>query len=334
MRSVRAIATAAALALLLSGCGLLPPEAEEAVIEIPPPVVTQREAKPISRGTVESRLKLNATFGAEQQTPLYFRNSGRVRKLHVIPGQVVEAGQILAELEAGNLPYDIEGAALDLERVQRKLENAKERVGFADGPKPLDLENYALDVKQAELKLRRLQDQMADLTLRAPFAGEVSRLEMIEGDSVAAYQAVLTLSTVGAVIARATVDESQLAQLTPGQLVEIYPNDGNSRPVLGKIKTVPPLGGRAENRVVIIAPDEPSNRLIRGRNARVEIVLQKKENVLRVPLSAIRTYSNRSFVTVVDGEVRQEVAITIGLQSDEYAEVLSGLKEGDKVVSR
>lgn len=334
MRSIRSITFATVTALLLAGCGLLPPEAEQAVIEIPPPVITQREAKPISRGPVEARLKLNVTFGAEQQTPLYFRSSGRARRVYVMPGQVVEAGAVLAELEAGNLPYDIEAAMLDLERVRLKLEQAQSRIGFVDAPKEIDLKNYELDVKQAELKLKRLQDQMADMTLRAPFAGEVSRMELIEGDSVTAYQNVLTLSTLGAVIARASVDESQLAQLSPGLAVELFPNDGNSLPIKGQITTVPPLGGRPEGRVIIMAPDDPSSRIVRGRNGRAEVLLQRKENVLRVPLSAIRTFNDRSFVTIVDGESRQEVAITLGLQGDQYAEVLSGLKEGDRVVSR
>lgn len=320
--------------LLLTGCGLLPPEAEEPVIDLPAPVVTQREVLAVKRGPVESRLTLNVSIGADRQTSLYFTSSGRVRKLHVAPGQKAAAGALLAELEAGSLPYDIQGAEIDLERAQLKLQQARSRIGFVDGPREIELKQYELDLRQAELKLRRLNDQLAATRLYAPFAGEIVQSEVAEGDQASAYQSVMLFAAEGEVVARAPVDESQVVKLTPGQVVEIIPNDGNPTPIPGRVVSVPPLGSRAADRVAVIAPDEPSKRMVVGRNGRVEIVLQRKEDVLLVPLSAIRTFSGRSFVTVVDGETRQEVAIEVGLQGEQYAEVVSGLSEGDKVVSR
>jgi RND family efflux transporter MFP subunit len=320
--------------LLLAGCSLLPPEAEEPAIEVSAPVVTQREVIMVKRGPVETRLKLNVVLGGERQSPLYFRTGGRLHALHAGLGQKVEAGALLAELEAGSLPYDLESAELDLERAKLKLEQVRSRIGFVNGPSETDLKGYELDVRQAELKLRRIQDQLAATRLYAPFAGEVVQVEAVEGDSVAAYNTVLIIAGDGAVVARAPVDESQAAKLTPGQRVEIFPNDGNPTPIKGRVVSVPAVNTRAEDRVAVFAPDQPSDRLVVGRNGRAEVVLQRKEDVLRVPLSAIRTFSGRSFVTVVNGETRQEVAVEVGLQGDQFAEVLSGLKEGDKVVSR
>lgn len=333
MRGKRWIALGAA-ALLLTGCGLLPPEAEETVIEVSTPVVTQREVTTVKRGSVESRLQLNVSFGAEQQQSLYFLTSGRLAGLHVSMGQKVAAGALLAELEADTLPLDLESAELDLEKTQIKIEEAKARIGFTDGPSETDLKNYDLELRQAELKLRRLQDQLADTRLFAPFAGQVVQVSMVVGDQISSYAGVVTLAAEGKVVARAPVDETQLAQLTPGMAVDLFPNDSNPTPISGKILSVPVVGTAAEHRVVIIAPDEPSNRLAVGRNGRVEVVLQRQENALLVPLSAIRAYNGRSFVTVESGGTRQEVAIEVGLMGDQYAEVLSGLNEGDRVVSR
>lgn len=320
--------------LLLTGCGLLPPEAEEPVIDVPAPVVTQRETLEVKRGPVESSLKLNVAIGADKQSSLYFRTGGRVRKLHASPGQKVAAGALLAELEAGSLPYDIQGAEIDLERSRLKLEQARSRIGFVDGPKESDLKNYELDLKQAELKLKRLQDQLAESRLYAPFAGTVVQSEIAEGDQASAYQSVMLFAAEGAVVARAVVDESQVVKLAPGQAVEIIPNDGNPTPIPGRVLSVPALGSRAADRVAVFAPDEPSKRMVVGRNGQVEVVLQRKDDVLLVPISAIRTFSGRSFVTVINGETRKEVAIEVGLQGEQYAEVLSGLNEGDGVVSR
>jgi len=320
--------------LILTGCASLPPETEATGFEIAPPVVTQREVVTIGRGAVESRLALNVSFGAEQQLPLYFRSGGRLRSMSAFPGQRVEAGAILAELEAGSLPYDLAGAELDLERARLKLEHAQGRIGFVDGPDQVQLSQYELDLRGAELRVERLRSQLADTRITAPVAGQVVQVDSSEGSMVEPYSPVLVLAADGPVVARAPVDESQAARLTAGQRVELFPSDGDPTPIAGTVLSVPILGTREQSRVAIFSPDAPSPRLRVGRNGKAEVVLQRKEDVLLVPLSALRTFNNRTFVTLVEGESRREVAVEIGLQGEQYAEVLSGLKEGDRVIGR
>ncbi|HYG57985.1 MAG TPA: biotin/lipoyl-binding protein, partial [Symbiobacteriaceae bacterium] len=175
----------AAAGLLLSGCGsLLPQEAAEPVVQMEAPQATQREVVTVERGQIESRLPLNISFGAQQQTPMYFRSGGRLRAVHVTPGQKVTEGTLLAELESGSLPHDLAMAELDLERARLNLEKAQSRIGFVDGPSEADLKKLELDLKQAELKLSRQQQQVADTRLYAPFAGQIVSVALAEGDTV------------------------------------------------------------------------------------------------------------------------------------------------------
>ncbi len=70
-----------------------------------------------------------------------------------------------------------------------------------------------------------------------------------------------------------------------------------------------------------------------GLTATADIAVASVQNVLLVPLSAVTTTSAGSFVTIVNEATGQteEKKITIGNQNFQFAEVLSGLKEGDKV---
>lgn len=319
-------------ALMLAGCRLLPPEAEEVSIDVAAPVVTQREVITVGRGPIDSRLSLNAAFGAEQQRSLYTRTSGRVRHLHAAPGQQVVAGALLLELEPGNLPHDVELAELDLELQRMTLERALSRVGFADGPNEIDLQRYRNNLRSAELKVERLRAQLSDLRIYAPFSGQVLTVSLKEGDQADAYRELILLAATGPTVVRATVDDQMAAVLRPGQKVQIYPNDGDPTPIPGTVMTVPPIGTAI--RTLIIKADVDSPRLQPGRNGRVEVILAAKEDALVVPQSAIRFFGGRAFVTVVEGESRQEVAIEIGLLNDQYAEVLEGLREGQRVVGR
>lgn len=330
MRTQIAVLTAATL--LLAGCSLLPPEAEQVTIDVAAPVVTQREVITVTRGAIQARLTVNIALGAEEQRSLYTRTSGRIRHLYVAPGQQVSSGQLLLELEPGNLPFDIESAQMDLQTARNTLNRALSRKGFVDAPSEADLEKYQNSVRSAEIKLERLQTQLADMRIYAPFAGQVVTVAAAEGAQADAYKEMILLAAAGPAVARATVDEQTAAAIRAGQKVEIFPNDGDPAPLPATVQKVPTIG--TQDRTMIIRPDADSPRLRVGRNGRAEIILDARADALLVPQSAIRTYGGRTFVTVVEGESRQEVAVVLGLQSETHAEVLEGLREGQRVAGR
>jgi RND family efflux transporter MFP subunit len=320
--------------LSLTGCGLLPPEAEQPPVAVVAPQVTQREIFTVKRGSIAQKVSLNLSFGADRQASLYFKGGGRLKKLYAAPGQQVAAGALLAELEPGSLPYDLSMAEIDLEKARLSLEKARGRAGFVDAPSAADLKRLELDLAQAELRLQRQQGLLADTRLYAPFAGQVVSAGAAENDMVDAYKEVLLLAGEGAGLARAPVDDATAARLQVGQAAELFPADGDPSPVLAHVASVPAVGSAAREKVALIAPDKASPRIRPGRNGKADVVVQSRENALLVPLSAIRSYGGRQFVTVVREGARQEVAVVTGIESDKYAEVLEGLNEGDQVVSR
>jgi len=329
---VKKMMLAGVVALLATGCSLLPKEAAPPVVEVQEAQVTQREVVTVRRDAIESRQTLNVTFGAAREAELYFRSSGRLKRLHVTPGQTVAAGALLAELESGSLPYDLQSAEIELEKAKLNLEKARARIGFVDEPSEADLRRLELELQSAELRVRRQQEQLADSLLYAPFAGQVVSVAAAEGDMVESFDELMVLAGEGGAVARATVDEATAARLRAGQAVDIFPTDGNPEPVRGKVVSVPQVG--SQDKTLLLAPDKPSDRMRIGRNGKAEVVLESKADALVVPLSAIRTFGGRKFVTVMESDARKEVAIKTGLESDQYAEVLEGLKEGDRVVSR
>ncbi|MNT81340.1 macrolide transporter subunit MacA [compost metagenome] len=73
----------------------------------------------------------------------------------------------------------------------------------------------------------------------------------------------------------------------------------------------------------------------RGTQLSVEIVVQKKENAVTIPPSALRTITGRNYVQVVDASgAKREVDVELGLQTSTSVEILKGLEPGQKVVGR
>ena len=61
-------------------------------------------------------------------------------------------------------------------------------------------------------------------------------------------------------------------------------------------------------------------------------VLERKEDVLWLPPAAIRTFEGRKFVVIQEGAIQRRVDVTVGIESDDRVEIVSGVEEGDVVV--
>jgi len=69
-----------------------------------------------------------------------------------------------------------------------------------------------------------------------------------------------------------------------------------------------------------------------GDLVRVTVVLERKEDVLWLPPAAIRTFEGRKFVVIQEGAIQRRVDVTVGIESDDRVEIVSGVEEGDVVV--
>ena len=83
---------------------------------------------------------------------------------------------------------------------------------------------------------------------------------------------------------------------------------------------------------VTLDVDDPNDDLRLGMTARVDINTSQKDNALVIPIAALKTNNNGSYVLLVkDDGSTEAVNVTTGIYSDEYVEIISGLSEGDKV---
>lgn len=84
-----------------------------------------RLTAPVTRGSIQEVLTLNGRVVAQREALLYFRTAGRLRDVYVEAGQDVEAGQLLAELETGQLEADLLSAEIRYEQALLRLEQAR-----------------------------------------------------------------------------------------------------------------------------------------------------------------------------------------------------------------
>ena len=146
-RSVVSLAVSVLLAAFLAGCEQLPGDVLVTPTPIPTPVPIAKAVHRIERGDIVDSVTLLGLVDSLQRVNLSFRVGGRLNGFHVEPGDLVEAGQLLAELDVGFLPHE-------LAKAEKQLEIARLQVQAAQGAKEL-----ALAEAQAILDMERLAQE-------------------------------------------------------------------------------------------------------------------------------------------------------------------------------
>ncbi len=162
------------VAALMAGCEQLPGDVLVTPTPIPTPVPLPKAVHQIERGDIVDSVTLLGLVDSLQRVNLSFRIGGRLNGFHVEPGDMVETGQLLAELDVGFLPHE-------LAKAQKQLEIARLRVQAAQGAKEL-----ALAEAQATLDLGRLALEQAGSGAED---ADIARLEL----AVAAAETKLAL---------------------------------------------------------------------------------------------------------------------------------------------
>ena len=199
------------------------------------------------------------------------------------------------------------------------------------------------DVLQAEARVRLARVEQGRTMLYAPFAGTVAKIVGEVGEySTPSPPGVPTPPAIDLIddsclYVRAPMDEVDAPRIAAGQPVRISLDALPKQSFAGRVKRVAPYVSAVEKqaRTVDIEADfdDPAapGKLLVGYSADIEVILDRRENVVRVPTSALLE-GGRVLVAGADGRL-EERQVKTGLANWEFAEVVEGLAPGDRVVT-
>jgi membrane fusion protein (multidrug efflux system) len=143
---------------------------------------------------------------------------------------------------------------------------------------------------------------------------------------------IMTLATPNVEI-HVTVEEARLAQVQPGQDVNLTVPAYPGANFAAKIASVAPAGdARAHTFDAKIVPTTPDQRLMPGMFAQVQVVASQKPDAILVPKEAVVQQGNLQVVFVNDNGKAAQRPVQVGITDNTSAEILSGLAIGEQVV--
>ncbi|HLO29421.1 MAG TPA: efflux RND transporter periplasmic adaptor subunit [Anaerolineales bacterium] len=225
-----------------------------------------------------------------------------------------------------------------LETAKANLKDLESKLSWYTS-KPTENDFVAADseLALAQAKYDAAKAVMQSLEIKAPFDGIVFAVSAEAGQT---YQAEATLFTVGdpkALEALVNITEEDYPLVAIGQSVQIFFDARPDVNVQGKVDRIIPRRIEGDHPLydVYISLDKVPDRLADGMTADTAITIAKHEGVLCLPRAIVRASGgNTTTVKVWNGVEQTSKEIKLGLRGDTYIEIVSGLSEGDQVVTR
>lgn len=327
------------------------------------------ELATIIRGTVESTVVNTraGTVKACRRAKLAPATGGQIVKLEVKEGERVKQGQMLLEIWNSELTAKLELAQQQMLTAEKRRREAcivadnahrqsrrmrqlvaknfvsQERSDDADAKalaRQASCDALTTDVKRAQAQIQVVQSGLERTVLTAPFAGIVARITGEIGEYATpsppgiATPPVVDLIDDTCLYVSAPMDEIDAPKLKTGQFTRITLDALPGQVFTGKIRRIAPYVTEVEKQArtvdVEVDFDEPPNLLLLvGYSADVEAVIDRHDDVLRIPAQAIRQ-KNKVLVLGADSKL-EERSVETGLTNWAFTEVINGLEAGDQV---
>ncbi|MBU1225140.1 MAG: efflux RND transporter periplasmic adaptor subunit [Gammaproteobacteria bacterium] len=325
----------------------------------------QYRTETVGRGDISAQVSANGTLNPVTLVNVGTQVSGTVRRIEADFNQQVKAGQVLAELDPALFQAALAQSSANLANAQAQLKLAEANAARMQtlfeqeyvSRQELDQAQAAREQAAAQVRLARAQvtrdrTNLGFTVIRSPVDGTVINRQVDVGQTVAASFQTPTLFQIGKDLTQmqidSTVSEADIGQVRVGQPVKFRVDAFPDLEYSGAVRQVR-LNAKTEQNVVtynvVVDVANPDLALMPGMTANLQVQIETRANVLRVPTTALRFRPRAETATegagkprgaavhlLVDGKPVR-VAVKTGISDKAHTEIVDGkLKAGDRVI--
>lgn len=218
---------------------------------------------------------------------------------------------------------------LSLEEKKQDLEELKA------GPDDLDVKTVKIKLMQKENSLTDARADLADYSVYLPFDAIISDVSVKKGDLVSSSTTLGTAISLNK-LAEITLNEIDIVNVHVGQKAILTFDALDDFSLTGEVAEVDAVGNVEQGVVsygVTIRFDLDEDRIRPGMSVEVTLLSDSSQDTLIVPNTAVKTQNGQSYVEVLENDVPVRKSVETGLTSDTMTEILSGLTEGETIIT-
>jgi RND family efflux transporter MFP subunit len=321
--------------LALAGCSNRQ-QAETADLATPVSVedIRKKSIDEFINTTGTAKATQEVTLSTEMTGSYHLMNNpatGRPFKL----GDRVKAGQVIVKLEdkeyENNIAIDAQKLNLDI--AEQEFE--KQKSLYEKGGVTLrEMRNSEVSATNARYSYDNSVVKLAKMNVIAPFTGIITDLPYYtQGTKIASGQAVVSLMSYDKMYMLTNLPEKNISEVQVGQNVIItnYTLTGDTlKGIVSELSPAISTETRTFQGKLVI--DNPELKLRPGMFVKADIIIAHRDSAIVVPKSIILSSGRGKTVFVVDQSTARERRITLGIENQDYAEVISGLKVNERLV--
>src|ERR1035437_270683 len=269
--------------------------------------------------------------------------SASIQKVNNTPPSIITAN--LATLNTYTSQANT--ALQNLLSIETEIQNGKDSFTSSD----LGTQSAQISIKQAQNSLLDAQNNLSDYYIKAPFAGVIASVPVIKGANVGSGTTLGTIIT-SKELATITLNEVDVAKIALGEKATLTFSAISELSITGQVVQIDSLSTTSQGVVnygVKISFDTADSRVKPGMSVDAKIITKVEQNVLTVPNGAVKTGGGVSYVQMFDTALPAPVAgtqgslslvpprnqnVEIGISDATSTEIISGLKEGDQIVTK
>lgn len=311
-----------------------------AMAHAPAPVVTVSAAS-TKVAHWHPQLHAIASLTAVQGVDVTPQIAGNVTAIHFHSGQYVQAGTLLVQIDNSNQLAKLASDQAQLRLAATNLHRTQELIATkAASQSQLDSAQARYQTDLAAIK--DIHATLNKLAIRAPFRGYLGIRQVNVGQYLTPGTNIVDLQSWSPLYANFTLPQSDLQSIQVGTPIQLQTDALPGQTFSGKVTALGSAINSSTRQIEVQATiNNSKNRLRPGLFGELTVVRNTNESVLAIPVSAISYNTFGDYVYVIkkekkDGktsDVARQQVIKPGKQRDGLVDVLSGLKEGDMVVT-
>lgn len=305
------------------------------------PSQNQLEFTPVKRQDLKVSVSTSGVFSGQDSVELHFKTAGKLAFINVKEGDQVFAGQTLAGLDTQDLSIAFQQAQNNLRDRQASVDKVLDDIHLFQYGNQTSGETMTQRQLRTTAEVARdnafdsvkaAQRDFEDSFIVSPISGVVTKANLLPGQNVSGTD-TLEVVDFSQSLFEADVDESDITKISAGQKAEVTLNAYGDKVFPGTVLEIIPQTKTTANGATVVTVkivlNDQSIQKITGLNGQVSIITEEKNNVLTIPLEALRE-NQTVFIQTPQG-IRL-VKVTPGLASDTDVEIAEGLTDNDKVV--
>jgi RND family efflux transporter MFP subunit len=278
-------------------------------------------------------LTLPATLTAWEEANISAETSGRIENLTIELGSMAYKGQLIGHIDDAENRIKLESAELAIEKLNRDYERNKILVaGNATNANAVKDAQYDLDSKK--LEAAQLRSEIAKANIICPITGIITEKKAVTGELVNSGSVIASLADTRRLKAKVYVPENHVFVLKAGEKARIATASFPGETFEGVVTYISPKGDDNHNYLVELAvTNNKQSALKAGLYVQAVFDAPKDEQALQIPKAALAEGLKNPYVYVDENNIARESKLVLGRENGEYVEVVSGLKEGEKVIT-